>query len=79
MTCDAAQLACTNSSANLGAVPANWSIVMTGDYNGDGKSDVLWRDTSGDVGIWFMNGAQAQFASVGNVSTVWSIQSANAD
>jgi hypothetical protein len=49
--------------------------------NGDGKTDILWQDSSGDVAIWFMNGTQVgQAAGVGNVpTTVWSIQNANAD
>ena len=37
-------------------VPANWEIVGTGDFNGDGMSDILWHDTSGNVAIWEMNG-----------------------
>ena len=29
----------------------------TGDYNGDGTSDVLWRNTAtGEVDTWLMNG-----------------------
>jgi len=61
-------------------VPSNWSIAETGDFNSDGKSDILWRDTSGNVAIWFMNGVQvARSAGVGTVPTVWSIQGANAD
>ena len=31
--------------------------VGTHDFNGDGKSDILWRDTSGDVAVWLMNGS----------------------
>jgi|SRR5215831_17433385 len=39
-------------------------------------SDILWRDTSGNVVIWLMNGAQVlQVAGVGNAPTVWSIAS----
>ena len=34
----------------------NWSVVGTGDFNGDGTSDILWHDIAGDVGIWLMNG-----------------------
>ena len=60
-------------------LPSMWKIVGTGDFNGDGKSDILWQDTSGNVAIWFMNGTQASGAGVGNVPTVWSIQGANAD
>jgi uncharacterized repeat protein (TIGR03803 family) len=29
----------------------------THDFNGDGFSDIAWRDTSGDVGLWLMSGA----------------------
>jgi hypothetical protein len=31
------------------------------------------------VAIWFMNGAQMQYAPVANVPSVWTIQSINAD
>jgi hypothetical protein len=31
-------------SAGVGNVPPNvWKLVGTGDFNGDGKSDILWR------------------------------------
>ena len=29
-----------------------------GDYNGDGKTDILWRNDSGQVGVWEMDGNQ---------------------
>jgi nucleoside phosphorylase len=37
-------------------IAANWTIVGTGDFNGDGYSDILWRNANGDVAIWLMNG-----------------------
>src|SRR5258708_13409910 len=58
-------------------VPTNWSIVGTGDFNGDGKWDILWRDTtSGNIAIWEMNGTTVlnpSTAGIGNVPTPWSI------
>ena len=61
-------------------VPTSWSIVETGDFNGDGKSDILWRDTSGNVAIWTMNGGTVSSSlAVANVSTAWTIQGTNAD
>jgi len=68
------------SAASLGAVPNTWSIVQTGDYNGDGKSDILWTDTSGNIAVWFMNGAtMLSTASLGNVGTSWTVQAQNAE
>jgi FG-GAP-like repeat len=64
------------SGASVGSVPTNWMIAGTGDFNGDGKSDILWRDTSsGTVAIWLMNGAQVtQAAGVSTVDpNVWTI------
>jgi hypothetical protein len=56
----------------VGTAPvAMWSIVGQRDFNGNGEADLLWRDTSGDAAIWFMNGTQVTQASgVGNASTV---------
>jgi hypothetical protein len=35
--------------------------VGTGDYDGDGKADILWHHaTAGDVWVWLMNGAVKQ-------------------
>jgi G8 domain/FG-GAP-like repeat len=39
----------------LGPDP-NWSVSHTADFNGDGKADLLWRNTNGAVTIWTMNG-----------------------
>jgi hypothetical protein len=46
------------------------------DFNGDGKSDIAWRDTSGNIAIWEMNGTTVtnqNSAFVNNVPTQWAI------
>jgi hypothetical protein len=65
----------------LGVLGNNWIAAETGDFNGDGKSDILWRDTNtGTVAIWFMNGLQvSSAASVGAEGLDWTIQGLNAD
>ena len=38
-------------------MPRNWVIGGVGDFNGDGKADILWHNTAtGDVDVWEMNG-----------------------
>ena len=64
----------------IGHRVAGWIIAATGDYDGDGKSDILWTDGSGDMAIWFMNGATiVSTAGLGNVRSSWSVQSANSE
>jgi len=47
---------------------------MKSDFNGDGKADVLWQNTSGSRALWLMNGST--FGSsifLPSVATSWKI------
>ena len=56
----------------------SWQVAGVGDFNGDGRDDVLWRNTqSGDVTNWLgqLNGSfigNTQFA-YNNASSAWQI------
>ena len=44
------------------SVPADWKIAGVGDFNGDGRDDILWRNDDGRIGNWLTT---AQFTSFG--------------
>ena len=49
-------------------------LTSTHDFGGDYKSDILWRDNQGNVGMWVMNGSAISSTKVlGNVPLTWSI------
>jgi hypothetical protein len=63
-----------SSQGAIGARPLSWSIVGQRDFDGDGKYDLLWRDTSGNNAIWLMNGTTVKSQiPFGMVSTTWSV------
>ncbi len=65
-----------DGNIRLGQVPIlpivadqNWKIVGTGDFNGDGKSDILWRNIStGQNKVWYMN--KIIYSGSGSIATV---------
>lgn len=47
----------------------NWMIATTGDFNGDGKADLLWRRNTGAMGLWYLNGSSvASYGSLVNAA-----------
>ena len=38
------------------AAAGTWSIAGLSDFNGDGKTDILWSDASGNLAQWQMDG-----------------------
>ena len=61
----------TQNSANFSElVSVQWSIAAVGDYNGDGRDDLLWRqDSTGWMTNWLGTSAGAFTANSANFST----------
>jgi Domain of unknown function (DUF4347)/FG-GAP-like repeat len=49
---------------NTGA-PNAWNVQALGDFTGDGKIDMLWRNTANVVVLWELNGTQLSYAKSG--------------
>jgi hypothetical protein len=58
------------------APSSGWLIAGVGDFNDDGKADILWRNSSsGEVYLWLMDGTTIQSqGSLGSVTSDWVIQ-----
>ena len=53
---------------------ASFSIIGQHDFNGLSDADILWRDTSGNISLWFMTGTAVSSATaLGNVPTNWAV------
>jgi hypothetical protein len=64
------------STNSPGGATADWVIARVGDYNVDGKSDILWRNsTSGALVEWLLNGATViSTGSPGVATSDWQVQ-----
>ena len=64
------------NSSYVGGVGTNWTIAETFDFNGDGRSDILWREQgAGQLTIWNGQGSSWAENSYSNntVSSDWKI------
>jgi hypothetical protein len=59
-------------------VPTDWKIAQIGDFNGDGRDDILWRNNSGLTSDWLGQASGAFTDNYANaaafVSTNWHVQ-----
>ena len=75
------------NGANLwAAVPNDWKVIGTGDFNGDGRTDILWRNNDGTVTDWlgtsaggFTANSAAAYVSFGNQWQIAGIGDYNGD
>lgn len=65
-----------NSSGQPANHGVDWDIKGEGDFNGDGRTDVLYRHSgNGNIGVWLMNGtSETTWRYVGNHGTSWDIK-----
>ena len=55
-------------------VTNDWHIVAAGDFNGDGRDDLAWRNDNGHLTTWQMNGATANVNVLSvHVETDWHV------
>ena len=60
---------------DYGVVASNWQFQQIADVTGDGKADVIWRDsTDNEIGLWTSgpgNGAAFTYQNLGYVPSDW--------
>ena len=60
---------------DFGVVTNDYKIEDTGDYNGDGHSDILWRHDSGLPITWELDGGSIiGYHAFPTVDPVWQVQ-----
>jgi len=48
-------------------------VSVTHDFNGDAKSDILWRRTNGNLNVWEVDGSHVKFVNAGSAASTWHV------
>jgi hypothetical protein len=52
-------------------LPSDHVFVNTGDYNGDGRDDILWANGGTDLHLWTSTGNSVAQTRVGDIPAGW--------
>lgn len=70
-----------NGTSVLGYFSQNsdvsYKVVATGDFNGDGKADIVWEDASNNIYFWISTGKGFVSQFVAKSAAGWSVVGAN--
>lgn len=58
-SCTSSLLVASNSVVTLPATDPTWRLYAVGDYDGNGITDIVWLQPSGQLTLWLMNAAGA--------------------
>jgi hypothetical protein len=67
----------TASAYTSASASTAWAVAQLSDFTGDGKADILWRETAtGKTVVWTMNGATKTASAYTSASagTGWAVQ-----
>ena len=69
-----ARVFCVPEHVTIAGLQGEFWIVASSDFNGDGKSDILWQNDNGQVAIWELNGTTVIGGGVvGNPGPSWEV------
>jgi photosystem II stability/assembly factor-like uncharacterized protein len=68
-SCTGSTLSLAQTVFNIGTADPTWSFFATGDFNGDGIFDVVWRQPNGTLTLWLFNANGAAPSVISNAGT----------